>query len=344
MTIKKFKDLVERSIEEWLTQYEKEAPSSECKVLVARIRSLILRDGKRARPLLLYITYRGYGGQNIEQLTELAVVLELHHQFLLMHDDVIDNDSVRYDGPNITGYYSHDAGINTQSAETMGVLAGDLLLSYAQRILHKSELYDQALKISLLALLHDTNIGVGYGQLMDSFNLDPDSAHFDERKLLQIHTLKSALYSTHLPMQAAALLLNLNKTERAKIKLFAEPFGILFQLVDDYSDYFINASAFNNRTKYRDYRQGKITYPLYQGLLLTNKAEQAYLHDHLGIKSLSDHDMQRVIAILETCGAKQASASFIEPYFQATLSALSVLAIDNRYKKALRDIIESYKV
>ncbi len=344
MTIKKYRANIEATIAAWLTGYQQEAPSPESKVLIARMRSLVLRGGKRARPLLLYVTYRGYGGQEFDLLTDLGAVLELHHQFLLMHDDVIDNDTVRYDGPNITGYYQRDHGINAQAAEAMGLLAGDLLLSFAQSALLKSTHLTPAVKVALLDVLHDTNIGVGYGQLLDSFNLDTEPAHFDIDKLLNIHTLKSALYSTRLPMQTAALLLGLTENEREKIESFTVPFGILFQLVDDYSDYFINASAFNNHPKYRDYRQGKITYPIYQGLKLSNKADRKFLNEHLGDKTFAEHEMQRVIAILENNGAKKASQLFIEPYFIEAVRTLENLALDSRYRQVLADTIASYRV
>jgi geranylgeranyl pyrophosphate synthase len=345
MDLERFTHIVERRITEWLQAQEKTAPNHEAKILLERMRTLISRGGKRIRPQLLYMTYVAYGGnaKESEALINLGVALELHHQFLLIHDDIMDSDTVRYDGPNITGYYRQDNLSQENLPETMALLAGDLLFSFSNEVIIKDKKLTDKEKIALLMLLHDTNIGVGYGQQLDILSTN-DIVNFTEEKLIVTHRLKAALYTTQLPMLSAATLLGLNPDEKKKIHRFTEPFGIFFQLIDDYSDYFNNDSAFNNRPKYRDIKQGKVTYPFYIALKLAKPEEAKYIKRCFGNKELTGTSIKKVVAILEKCGAKKASQVFAETYFMQAKSALADLAIDVTAQRIFTALIEQYRI
>jgi hypothetical protein len=99
-----------------------------------------------------------------------------------------------------------------------------------------------------------------------TLNIAPFLDSFTDTRLILTHLLKSSLYTTQFPMKCADILLDLPPREMEAIDRFAEPLGVLYQLIDDYSDYFPNSTKFNAKPS-RDYRQGKLTVPLYAGLL-----------------------------------------------------------------------------
>lgn len=340
MTLADYKEAVETGIVNWFDNEKRLAPTVESNLLLDRMCALIKRGGKRARPELLYMTYIAYEGKNPASLIDLGLALEFHHQFLLIHDDIIDRDIVRYDGPNIVGYYLKNN--EPDISEAMGLLAGDLLFSFSNQAIINSR-YIEKQKIKLLKLLNKASIDVVYGQQLDTFNLDPASVSFTE-KLLLIHSLKSSSYSTQLPMECAATLLNLTASERKKVMAFARPFGVLFQLVDDYSDYFTNDSVFNNRPKYRDFRQGKITYPLYTALNLANKKQVGYINQNLGNKDLPIEEINNVVSILEGCGAKKASSDYLDQFFIQAFDAMEKLSISPKQKQQFTRLVEKYRV
>jgi geranylgeranyl diphosphate synthase type II len=341
MTLSEYTDTINIGIVKWFQKAKKSAPTPESRLLLDRMQAVISRGGKRARPGLLYMTYSAYGRSNPAELIDAGLALEFHHQFLLFHDDIIDKDYVRYGGPNIAGYYLEENGPDI--SEAMELLAGDMLYSFSNQVVAGSRALDDKQKVVLLTLLNEVNSDVAYGQQLDVFNLDPASADFAE-KLLLTHALKTASYSTQLPMQFAAALLDLPAPERDKLVAFARPYGVLFQLVDDYSDYFTNNSAFNNRPKYRDFRQGKITYPLYAALQTANKSQAEYLKRCLGNKDLSDTKMAKVVTILEKSGAKKESQKHLEQFFANAFSALDKLSINPEQKQKFRQMIEKYQV
>jgi geranylgeranyl pyrophosphate synthase len=341
VTLAEYKEAVEVGINKLFQAEKKTTPTAESKLLLNRMLMLIKRGGKRARPELLYMTYVAYGGRNAANLVDLGLALELHHQFLLVHDDIIDKDTIRYNGPNIVGYYSRDN--KSVNAEATGLLAGDLLFSFSNQFIINSRHFDDEQKITLLRLLNQANIDVVYGQQLDSFNLDFESPDFIENLVLT-HSLKSSSYSTQLPMDCAATLLSLPAFERQKITAFARPFGVLFQLVDDYSDYFNNDSVFNNRPKYRDFRQGKITYPLYIAMKTANKQQMEYIKQSLGVKNSSQEVMGKIVAILDDGGAKEATRNHIEQFFSQTFNALDKLSINSKDRQQFIKLLEKYRV
>ncbi|HSH31368.1 MAG TPA: polyprenyl synthetase family protein, partial [Candidatus Saccharimonadales bacterium] len=101
--------------------------------MLERMALFIRRGGKRMRPYLTYLSYIGCGGSDTAAILDVAASQELYHNFLLIHDDIIDRDLMRYDGPNLSGLYMEkfqkelaDLGEARHYADAMAMLAGDL--------------------------------------------------------------------------------------------------------------------------------------------------------------------------------------------------------------------------
>ena len=56
---------------------------------------ILSMKGKRVRPILNLLAFRSVGQENVEKALNLAVSLELFHNFTLMHDDIMDRAPVR---------------------------------------------------------------------------------------------------------------------------------------------------------------------------------------------------------------------------------------------------------
>src|SRR4051812_10272419 len=57
---------------------------------------LFIKDGKRIRPFIAYITYLSFGGKNEKKIINLLVFIEIFHYFCLIHDDIMDNSDKRH--------------------------------------------------------------------------------------------------------------------------------------------------------------------------------------------------------------------------------------------------------
>ena len=64
-------------------------------LLFNSMKCFILRKGKRIRPILFLIGYKGFSVKKPKNLYRSALAIELLHNFLLVHDDIVDNSDIR---------------------------------------------------------------------------------------------------------------------------------------------------------------------------------------------------------------------------------------------------------
>ena len=61
---------------------------------------VIKGEGKRLRPVLVHLSGQAYDAQP-DDLMKLGIAVELLHNFSLVHDDIMDNDSKRHGQPSV---------------------------------------------------------------------------------------------------------------------------------------------------------------------------------------------------------------------------------------------------
>ena len=153
--------LLELEIEKYFDSKINKALNNRSSELILSLKELILRGGKRSRPALFFLTLDAYGATNTDDHIKLAMSLELYHQFLLIHDDIIDKDYIRYGGPNISGYYEKEFKLLDESVpDSMALLAGDLLFSYVYEIISKDSSINSDMKLDMLSLFSEINESV----------------------------------------------------------------------------------------------------------------------------------------------------------------------------------------
>lgn len=166
--------------------------------------------GKRFRPALLTGVYAALGGQDHPRAEKVGDAVELLHTAFVIHDDVIDGDTVRRGRPNVTGTFEDRArgsGVHGDRArrygEAAGILAGDLALAGAVREVALCGT-DPTTTARLLDLLEDVLHRSAAGELADVRVSMTGVA--DVAEALAIAEWKTAAYSFQLPLQAGAVL------------------------------------------------------------------------------------------------------------------------------------------
>lgn len=89
---------IENTLAEKLPQ---ELPILENDIFKQKSLDFIINGGKRLRPVLSMIAAEEFGFENSDQYNELFLTLESFHKFILTHDDIIDQDDVRYSKPTV---------------------------------------------------------------------------------------------------------------------------------------------------------------------------------------------------------------------------------------------------
>lgn len=212
--------------------------------------------GKRLRPILMYETYRMFGGKG-RQIEPFMAAMEMIHTHSLIHDDLpaIDNDEYRRGRRTTHAVYG----------EALGILSGDALLNYAyETALRAFSLTDQTenVQTALQILAHKSGIcGMLGGQSVDVMN---DGKEISPKLLDYIYVHKtSALLEG--AMMAGAALAKAGRSELSVIEAAARSTGLAFQIRDDILDVTSTTEELG-KPVHSDERNHKVTYVTLFGL------------------------------------------------------------------------------
>lgn len=195
-------------------------------------------DGKRLRPALVVASFEAFGGDAVSSpaLWDVAAAFELLHTAFLIHDDLIDRDVERRGVPNVAGRFraraeafGADAHGTAVVADAASVLAGDLLLFEATRMIAVAPLDDEQ-RAELFAVLDEAVLVSAVGELADAEHA-ARADYPDAEALLAAAHDKTAVYSFRAPLRAGAILAGAVSHEA--LSAAAAELGLAFQLVDD---------------------------------------------------------------------------------------------------------------
>ena len=225
--------------------------------LVAEIAAyLVQAGGKRLRPLLVLLAARACGDSS-QNPVKLAVAIEFLHTAMLLHDDVVDESTLR-------------RGRRTANAEwgnAASVLVGDFLHSRA------FELMVELGCIDVMALISKATNGIAEGEVQQLTLLQNTST--SEADYLEVIYRKTALLF-EVSAESGAVLGGANASEAAAYREYGRHLGLAFQLMDDWLDYEGTAQELGKNTG-DDLAEGKVTLPIILALKAAGASDRRIL-------------------------------------------------------------------
>ncbi len=263
---------------------------------------IIAAGGKRLRPvvLLLMANALGYTGR---QHHNLAAVVEFIHTATLLHDDVVDESTLR----------RGRATANEAFGNPASVLVGDFLYSRAFQMMVDAN------NMRVMQTLADATNVIAEGEVQQLMNMH--DASLDEAGYLYVIRSKTAkLFEAS--SRLAALLVNAPPEIEAACAAYGQALGTAFQVIDDVLDYAGDAAELGKNIG-DDLREGKATLPLIIGMQRGN-AEQAALIRR-AIEAGDTSKLSDIVQIVQSTGALQASQASAHSEAQRAIEALRAL-------------------
>jgi len=250
-------------------------------VLIRQVAEYIVAGGgKRMRPLLLLLTADACGYRGEDHYT-LAAVVELIHTATLLHDDVVDESSLR----------RGKATANAMFGNAASVLVGDFLYSRAFQMMVGVG------SMRVLQILSDATNVIAEGEVMQLMNCG--NADLREEAYLEVIRCKTAKL-----FQAATRLGAVLGEAPEEIEMALADYGMhlgtAFQLTDDVLDYSGDHDAIGKNLG-DDLAEGKATLPLIHALRRGTPAEAALLRKAIADGGLED--FRPLLDILQRTGA-----------------------------------------
>jgi octaprenyl-diphosphate synthase len=281
-------------------------------VLIGQIsRYIVAAGGKRLRPALLLLMCGALGYKG-EQRLNLAAVVEFIHTATLLHDDVVDESTLRRGRETANDAFGNPAS----------VLVGDFLYSRAFQMM-----VDAGDMRIMRTLSEATNV-IAEGEVQQLMNMhDASLSEEDYVRVIRSKTAKLFEASARL----AALLSQSPPEVEAACADYGQALGTAFQVIDDVLDYDGDVAEMGKNLG-DDLREGKVTLPLIIAMQRGTEQERQTLQQ--AIKTGGTEKMAEIVAIVQRTGALDATRASAAVEAQRAVDALSVLP-DTPYREAL---------
>ena len=279
---------------------------------------VVAAGGKRLRPMLTLAAARlcGYAGP---RHVGLATCVEFIHTATLLHDDVVDDSSLR------RGL----ASANTLFGNKPSVLVGDFLFSRA------FELMVEDGSLEVLAILSRASSIIAEGEVMQLVTTS-DIETTEEAYLNVIRAKTAHLFAA--ACRIGAIVADRPRSEADALEAYGMNLGIAFQLIDDVLDYSAKQATLG-KTIGDDFREGKMTLPIVLALRRGDEAEHAFWRRTVEALEQTPEDLHQAIAILKNRRALVDTVEQARGYGQEAALALGAFP-DGPVKQALLDVVE----
>lgn len=272
---------------------------------------IVAAGGKRLRPALLLLMCGALGYRG-EQRFNLAAVVEFIHTATLLHDDVVDESTLR----------RGRATANANFGNPASVLVGDFLYSRAFQMM-----VDAGDMRIMQTLAEATNV-IAEGEVLQLMNMH-DATLSEDGYLRVIRSKTAKLFEAS--ARLAALLAKAPGDVEQACATYGQALGTAFQVIDDVLDYDGDATEMGKNLG-DDLREGKATLPLIIAMQRGTAAERDLIRE--AIETGGTDRLVRIVEIVRETGALQATRDAAAAEGQRAAEALAVLG-RNSYSEAL---------
>ena len=273
---------------------------------------IVNSGGKRLRPLLTVLAARALDIKNDDHHT-LAAIIEFIHTATLLHDDVVDESTMRRGRETANAVFGNQAS----------VLVGDFLYSRAFQMMVSLK------RMKVMDILSDATNRIAQGEVMQLMNCnDPDTT--EESYLEVIYSKTARLFEA--ATQLAAILTEQSEEIELAMQAYGKHLGTAFQLIDDVLDYTAEADDMGKNAG-DDLAEGKPTLPLLHAMWHCEPADAKLIRDAIENANGMPH-FDHILKIMQETGSLTYTQQCAELEAQKAKDALSIIP-NSEFKDAL---------
>jgi octaprenyl-diphosphate synthase len=263
-----------QQVEKYLDKYI----TSEVKLIPEIAHHLIDSGGKRFRPLLLLIS-SGLCGYRGDHRFPMAAVMEFIHTATLLHDDVIDQATIRRGKTSANNIWGNAAS----------VLVGDFLYSNSFKLLAVIG------NLDILELISRITNVMSEGEVFQLMKCG--DANLTEEEYLTIIEKKTAVLLSA-ACAAGAILGKAPQEKTDALTRFGYNIGMAFQITDDTLDYMAQEQEFGKAIG-KDLEEGKMTLPLIFALKKCTEDERNQAKQLLSDREINGKATELIFSLIQ---------------------------------------------
>ena len=280
-------------------------------------------EGKKTRALLCLLASKSQDIKSNSRIN-LASIIELLHTATLVHDDVVDESELR----------RGTRSVNQVWTNSYSVLIGDFIYSKAFILMVKLGIP------SILDELAKATNDIARGEIIQL-------ELFEKKQLIELKDLLKVIYLKtgrlfEASAKTGAMLACRSKEEVKTFGLLGKALGTAFQIQDDILDY--EALRLNTgKPALKDFKEGKVTFPLYFGLQHANAKDKNFLMSLLGKSKILKKNQNKIYQLIQNEKTQKDVNALLGKYTKETLKHLNNLKHHACYNEML-DLITFSKI
>ena len=273
--------------------------------------------GKRLRALLTLGSAKMCGYSKGTRDINLAACVELIHAATLMHDDVIDNGTVRRGKKTLNKIWGNHSS----------VLIGDYLLSRCFEMM-----VDDG-NLEVLKLLSSTSSKIAQGEVLQlQHNREVDMLEETYLKIISAKTAELFAAAT----KVGAILSEVKTKEKEALEFYGRNLGLTFQIADDTLDYNSDLKLFGKKLG-QDFYEGKITLPIILLLQKTENNEKEKIKNIFLKDERDENELNYIMSLIKKYDVINSCYQKAQHYIDIASNSLSIFK-DCEEKKILKNL------
>ena len=272
-------------------------------------------EGKKTRALICLLASKSSIIKPSIRI-DLASIIELLHTATLVHDDVVDESDLRRGAKSVNQVWTN----------SYSVLMGDFIYSKAFILMVKLGIP------SILDELAKATNDIARGEIIQ-LELYEKKELIKLDELLKVSYLKTGrLFEAS--AKTGAMLAEKSKEEIKSFGLLGKALGTAFQIQDDVLDY-AALKLDTGKPALKDFKEGKITFPLYFALQDIDSKDKKFLLAKLGKQKITSKDQNKIYQLIHNDKTQKQINALLDRYSKETLKHLNKLKHHACYNEML---------
>jgi geranylgeranyl diphosphate synthase, type I len=305
-------------------------------VLFKNINDFLSRRGKRIRPILFVVGYLGFAKRAASGLYRTAVSLELLHDFMLVHDDIIDKSSTRRGKPSmhemLNRFLSRYKNIKF-NGQDLTIVIGDVLFAMSlNAFLSIKERLDR--KEAALKKLIDAAMYTGSGEFIELLSGLKGIDKIKKSDIYKIYDYKTANYTFASPLAIGAILAGAEQSQIGRLFKYGTYLGRAFQIKDDYLGLFGEEKNIGKSTL-TDLQEAKKTILIWQAYQNSDRIGRTAIKRILSKRNVTKYDLLKMRKITIESGALDYAKKEIANLIKKAKKLIALSRMRAPYKELL---------
>jgi geranylgeranyl diphosphate synthase, type I len=306
-------------------------------VIAALIKNYVLRPGKRVRPVLFVAGYLGFARKERPGLYTSCLSIELLHDFMLIHDDIIDKSDTRRGKPSMHRMLAQRIAASRQNVKFNGqdlsIVIGDILYAMAiDAFLAIKE--EPARKEKGLQRFIEAAMYTGSGEFIELMYGLSGIDTMRKQDIYKIYDYKTACYTFACPLSIGAILGGASDTDVQRLFDYGIYLGRAFQIKDDILGMFGKEQEIGKSTL-TDLQEAKKTLLVFYAYRDSSNRDRAQIKRILTKENVDRADLEEMRAIINRSGSLAKASQEVADYAKKSSLLLEHCAVKPAVKHGL---------